>query len=253
MISGIVGRQSLRMRSGRMPHASSYLTSPSRFVISQPRKNLLLPAPRLLNNYYSTTTAPPPPPPPPRFDKVPLWIRIKHSLSFSFYSLIVVGGLGLTGLVVYYFVSDILLPTSDVQVFNRAFHIIQKDEETQKRLGGSKIKAYGEKTDNKWARNRPIASRRGFDFAGREYLLMQFHVAGDLEEGLVRLEMAKSDEPNRAGAAQFDFRYLVLEVPGYQRHYLIDNTPKTPKRNFSTNKGFLGVKWGKKKDNDNDE
>ncbi|KAA8911611.1 hypothetical protein TRICI_003769 [Trichomonascus ciferrii] len=225
---------------------ASLVRSPRQFLFLSPKGLRLKPS--LFNRYSTATAPPPPPPPPPRFDKVPLWLRLKHSLSFSFYSVVVLAGFGLSGLVVYYFVSDILLPTSDVQVFNRAFGLIKQDEECQKRLGGSKIKAFGEKTDNKWARNRPIASRRGFDFAGREHLLMQFHVEGDLAEGLVRLEMVKSDEESRTGIGHFDFRYLVLEVPGYPRHYLIDNTPKTQKRTVSTNKGFLGVKWGKSND-----
>ncbi|CAN6602991.1 hypothetical protein TRVA0_002S01992 [Trichomonascus vanleenenianus] len=157
-------------------------------------------------------------------------------------------GVGLSGLVVYYFVNDILLPTSDVQVFNRAKHIIEKDPDCQALLGGSKISAYGEQSENKWARNRPIASRRGVDTSGREHLLMQFHVEGDLAQGLVRLEMIQSDEKNHAGIGKFDFRYLVLEVPGHPRLYVIDNTPKIKKRSpLSNDTGFLGVKWGKDK------
>uniref|UniRef100_A0A060T7W4 Mitochondrial import inner membrane translocase subunit Tim21 n=1 Tax=Blastobotrys adeninivorans TaxID=409370 RepID=A0A060T7W4_BLAAD len=182
--------------------------------------------------------------------KIPWSIRIKHATSFSFYSAIVLAGVGMSGLVIYYFISDILLPTSDVQVFNRAFHLVKEDEECLRRLGGNKLSAYGEQSGNKWARNRPIASRRGFDGAGREHLLMQFHVKGDLAEGLVRLEMVKSDKKGHGGIGQFDFRYLALEVPGYNRYYLIDNSPKLPKRQWTNNTGFLGVKWGKPKDGD---
>jgi mitochondrial import inner membrane translocase subunit TIM21 len=174
--------------------------------------------------------------------KISIAQRLSLAASFSFYSVLVLGGIGLSGLVVYYFVSDILLPTSDVQVFNRAFSIIQKDPQAQKLLGSSKLSAYGESSDNKWARSRPIASRRGVDQTGREHLIMQFHVKGEIE-GLVRLEMIKSDEKNHAGIGKFDFRYLLLEVPGSKRYYLIDNTSKPKPKDEHT--GFLGVKWGK--------
>lgn len=174
--------------------------------------------------------------------KISLARRLSLAASFSFYSALVIGGIGLSGLVVYYFVSDILLPTSDVQVFKRAFSIIQKDPQAQLILGSSKLSAYGEASDNKWARSRPIASRRGFDRTGREHLVMQFHVKGQIE-GLVRLEMIKSDERNHAGIGKFDFRYLLLEVPGHKRYYLIDNSAKPKPTDKQV--GFLGVKWGK--------
>lgn len=177
--------------------------------------------------------------------KIPFSQKFSRAVSFSFYSGIVLAGAGLSGLVVYYFVNDILLPTSDVQVYNRAFSIIEKDEEAVKMLGGGRITAYGETSDNKWARNRPVASRRGFDGRGREHLLMQFHAKGELAEGLVRLEMVQSDEKSVTGIGKFDFRYLVLEVPGYKRLYLIDNGNLQPKPK-SGDTGFLGVKWGKK-------
>jgi import inner membrane translocase subunit TIM21 len=131
-------------------------------------------------------------------------------------------------------------------VFNRAFSIVKKDQKSINILGGGRLKAYGEQTDNKWARSRPIASRRGYDGLGREHLLMQFHVQGDLAEGLVRLEMVESEEKTKTGIGKYDFRYLVLEVPGQARHYIIDNSEKPRKQ--SRNTGFLGVRWGKPKD-----
>lgn len=176
--------------------------------------------------------------------KVPLYHKLKLAASFSFYTAVVLGGVGLFGLVVYYFVSEVLLPTSDVQLFNKTFSIIKKDPQCQKLLG-TKMKAHGEASGNKWSRSRPVASRRGFDNNGREHLWMQFHVEGDLiqdaENGaLVRLEMVR--DPH--GSNAFEYRYLVLEVPHQPRLYLIDNTPTPAIKNKNT--GFLGVKWGKK-------
>lgn len=177
--------------------------------------------------------------------KLSLGLRIRRAASFTFYTGLVLGGIGLTGIVVYYFVKDVLLPTSDARVFNRALAIVRKDEKSANILGGGRLKAYGEQTDNKWARSRPIASRRGFDGHGREHLIMQFHVEGELASGLVRLEMIESEEKSKTGIGKYDFRYLVLEVPGHPRHYIIDNSEKPRKKDTSA--GFLGVRWGKPK------
>lgn len=171
--------------------------------------------------------------------------RIKMAASFSFYSALVLGGVALSGLVVYYFVCDILLPTSDVQIYERAVSIVEKDPNCQKLLGGDRITAYGENVGNKWTRNRPIASRRGFDRYGREHVYMQFHVKGNVEEGVVRLEMVENQQEHSVfKVGHFDFRYLVLETAG-ERLYVIEDTEKTkPKKKT----GFLGVNWGPKRE-----
>jgi import inner membrane translocase subunit TIM21 len=240
---------SLKLRNNVAPFSSSALfrfrpsipLTPVRQMSSCQHILQLGPARALRNNRsirYSSTTS-------NTSNEIPLSARMKNAASFTFYSGLVLGGIGLTGLVIYYFVHDILLPTSDVQVFNRAFGIVEKDPRCQQLLGGGRIKAYGEHTDNKWARSRPIASRRGYDGRGKEHLIMQFHVQGDLAEGLVRLEMIESDEKHHAGIGSFDFRYLLLEIPGQPRVYLIDNSNQPPKK--TSNTGFLGVRWGPKK------
>ncbi|KAF5092999.1 hypothetical protein D0Z03_002599 [Geotrichum reessii] len=193
------------------------------------------------SNNSSNTNSPP---------KISLLKRLSLFASFSFYTAVVLSGVGLFGLVVYYFVSELLLPTSDVQLFNKTFSIIKKDPECQ-RLIGTKMQAHGETNEsgnnNKWARTRPLASKRGVDKYGREHVWLQFHIEGDLLEpgtdALVRMEMIR--DPH--GSNAFEYRYLVLEVPNHPRIYLIDNTPNPAAKAKST--GFLGVKWGKKEEN----
>lgn len=176
--------------------------------------------------------------------KISAFQRIKLAASFSFYSVVVLAGVGVLGLVIYYFVSEVLLPTSDVQLFNKTVSILKKDPECQ-RILGTKLVAHGEASGNKWSRTRPVASRRGFDGYGREHLWMQFHIEGeriaDIENGaLARMEMIRDPR----GSNKFEYRYLVLEVPGQPRVHLIDNTVAPHVRD--KNVGFLGVKWGKK-------
>lgn len=194
------------------------------------------------NNSNKTNSNAPP--------KLPLLKRISLFTSFSFYSVVVLSGVGLLGLVIYYFVSELLLPTSDVQLFNKTFSIIKKDPECQ-RLIGTKMQAHGETnesgTNNKWARTRPLASKRGMDRYGREHVWLQFHIEGELLEpgtdALVRMEMIR--DPH--GSNAFEYRYLVLELPNHPRVYLIDSTPNPAVKAKSS--GFLGVKWGKKDEN----
>lgn len=73
---------------------------------------------------------------------------------------------------------------------------------------------------------------------------MQFHVEGEKNIGLVRLEMIK--DPH--GSNAFEYRYLVLEVPDHPRIYLIDKTPQPAKK--TAGGLFWGIKWGPKKDED---
>lgn len=158
----------------------------------------------------------------------------RRAATFSFYSALVLGALGFTGVATYYFAQELLLPSSDVQVFQRAFHLIERDAKT-KELLGEKLKAHGEQTNNRWAHNRPIASRRSVDQYGREHVVMQFHVDGEKNTALARLELIDN-------AGKRDFRYLVLEIPGHGRHYLINETPSKPK-----GRGLFGIQWGPKK------
>lgn len=158
----------------------------------------------------------------------------RRAATFTFYSALVIGALGFTGVATYYFAQELLLPSSDVQVFQRAFHLIEQDAKSRELLG-EKLKAHGEQTNNRWAHNRPIASRRSVDHYGREHVVMQFHVDGEKNTALARLELIDN-------AGKRDFRYLVLEIPGHGRHYLINETPSKPK-----GRGFFGIQWGPKK------
>lgn len=78
---------------------------------------------------------------------------------------------------------------------------------------------------------------------------MQFHVVGDLAEGLVRLEMIRDP----AGSNKFEYRLLTLEAPPRSGHrtVLIDTNPRPVKKSASNL--FWGIKWGKKKEDDDHE
>lgn len=154
--------------------------------------------------------------------------------SFTFHTGIFLGGLGLIGVCGYYLVHELVLPSSDVQIFQRSFALIEKDAKSQQLLG-TKMKAHGEDTRSRNTINRPLATKRGVDMYGREHVKMQFHVDGDKASGVVRLELID----NRG---HLDYRYLVLEVPGHSNHFLINKEPQRPKGT-----GLFGIKWGPRK------
>ncbi|ODV72991.1 Tim21p [Cyberlindnera jadinii NRRL Y-1542] len=178
-------------------------------------------------------------------DKIPLWARIKTASTFAFASTVVVGAAGLAGLVIYLVVAEIVLPSGDTQVFNKAVSMVETDPKAQELLllePGKRLKAYGETTDNKWTRNRPISSTRRMDKSGKEHLFMRFHVESKQRHGSVQLESIHDD------VLHPEYSYIYLDVPGEKRHYII--APPQPKLLGSRdpNAGFLGVRWGPKTD-----
>jgi len=52
---------------------------------------------------------------------------------------------------------EVIAPDSVTNWFNRAHGRVRSDPQCVRLLGGGTIKAYGEETWSRWARNRPIA------------------------------------------------------------------------------------------------
>lgn len=160
-----------------------------------------------------------------------MWLKLKTAGVFSFWVALIVGGIAITGMCTIYFIEDMLLPNSDVYIFQKAVGVIDKDERVHELLG-EKLKAHGEPGHSRWASTRPVAARRYIDTKGREHVLMQFHVDGNKAKGIARLELIEAD-------GEQHFRYLLLDVPGEPRYYLINEHPKSKGK-----KGFLGIQWG---------
>ncbi|PUU79083.1 TIM21-domain-containing protein [Tuber borchii] len=100
------------------------------------------------------------------------------------------------------------------------------------------IKAYGEPTSNRWARNRPIASSIRKDKHGIEHLIMHFNVEGTVGKGVVNAHLTK-----RPGESQYEYKYLFLDVPGKPRVYLENERDKDGGES-GKKKGLFGVQWG---------
>lgn len=198
---------------------------------------------------YSTKTAPPPPPPPTSHDKNAkgklLLNRITRAFTFSLSSLLVVGALGVAILVISLIFSELFLPSGDTRTFNKALKLIEKSEVAQKALNfqsGDRLKAYGMVGGDRWVRNRPIQSTKAKAKDGKEHLYMKFHVESDKgKQGTIMLEQI---ETSFWGS---EFAYIALDMPRSKRIYIVE--PKLQANPLSNgNVGFLGVKWGPRKD-----
>lgn len=208
---------------------------------------------RRYSTQSATGSAPPPPPPPHEpTDKNAkgkrLLRRITNAFTFSISSVIVVGAAGIALLVVYLILSELFLPSGDTRTFNKAVKLVEKSEVAQKVLKAEKherLKAYGESHADSWTRNRPVHGIRSKGKDGKDHLLMQFHVEAALgKHGTVTLEQVD----NSFWLA--DFAYIALDVAGSKRVYIIE--PKFQSKSYvpklNSKDGFLGLKWGPKKD-----
>lgn len=175
-----------------------------------------------------------------------IWPKVKAFTSFTASGTLVIGAAGLSVVVIYLILSELLSPSGDTQMFNRSVSLIEKDETARALLqcndtveSKERLKAYGEIfTSDRWTRNRPIVSTRKIDKNGKAHYFMRFHVESKKRRGLVHIEAVESDKNY-----QPDFKSMYLDVAGEQRYYLI----KPQLGTVAKPKGFLGVNWGPKR------
>ena len=206
-------------------------------------------------NYSTGTAPPPPPPPPPPHDKNAkgkfLFNRIGRAFTFSLSSVIVLGATCISVLVVYLILSELFLPSGDTRTFNKAVRMLESNELAHEALGfkkGQRVKSHGEQHADKWARNRPAQSVRTRGADGKDYLFMKFQVESPSGKyGTVTLEQV-----DRTFWSS-EFLYIALDIPGNKRIYIKE--PKFQSKKYvpkvgslASNDGFLGLKWGPKKD-----
>lgn len=206
-----------------------------------------------VHRLYSTKTAPPPPPPPPsepsdKNAKGKLILnRISRFFTFSLSSVLVLGAFGVSLLVIYLILSELFLPSGDTKTFNKAVKLLEQNELAQKALdfkSGERVKAYGEVPGDRWVRNRPVQSVRSKGKDGNDRLYMKFHVETDSgKHGSVTLEQVDTSFWSS------EFSYIALDIPRQRRIYIIEPKYQGLLHNEHGNNGFLGLKWGPRKDN----
>ncbi|KAL4950452.1 TIM21-domain-containing protein [Aspergillus filifer] len=139
--------------------------------------------------------------------------KVARATQQSFNFVVVLAGVVLTGGVFTLLYTEVFSPNSKTWQFEKAAERIKNDPRCENILGDKReIKAFGESTFSRWARNRPIASKVETDGAGREHMRMNFHVVGPRNEGIVFVHMVKPPD-----SYEWEYRLLALEVKGYQR------------------------------------
>ena len=103
---------------------------------------------------------------------------------------IILTGVGLTSVIVYYIGSELFSSQSPTSIFNEVVDRIRVHDELVALLG-EPIKGHGEPSRNSRRRNRRIASQVVEDQNNEPHLLMRFYVEGPLSQGTVSLEMIK--------------------------------------------------------------
>lgn len=201
--------------------------------------------PTFLPRLYSTKTAPPPPPPPPHDKNAKgklILNKINRAFTWSALTVLVVGGVGISALVVSLIFSELFLPLGDTKTFNKAVRLVEADPKVQKVFeieAGQRLKAHGDVTAGKWVRNRPPQAVKMMGKDGVERLFMKFVV-----------ELPKNGKVGTVTLEQFDktwwssdFAYVALDVPGFKRHWVVE--PAYKKKEL-LGSGFLGLNWGPK-------
>ncbi len=155
---------------------------------------------------------------------------------------LVLVGILATGAVATVLWLEVFSTDSKTAVFNRAADRVRADVKCRELLAGDgihskrDIKAYGEPSWSRWARNRTIASRLEKDKAGTEHLHMHFYVEGPTAKGTVNLHMMKPSD-----SKEFETYMLALDVPGQQRYYL--EKKGSEKLDQRKQGRMFGVRW----------
>ncbi|KAL2834262.1 TIM21-domain-containing protein [Aspergillus cavernicola] len=159
--------------------------------------------------------------------------KVARATQQSFNFVIVLAGAVLTGGVFTLLYTEVFSPNSKTWQFEKAVERIKNDARCTSLLGDRReIKAYGENTWSRWARNRPIATTIEKDQQGREHLRMNFHVAGPRNSGVVFVHMVKSS------GNDWQYKLLALDVKGSRIVLEEHHDPKVDKE-----LKIFGIRW----------
>ncbi|KXL43373.1 hypothetical protein M433DRAFT_56256, partial [Acidomyces richmondensis BFW] len=128
---------------------------------------------------------------------------------------------------------EVLSPNSQTALFNRAADRVRSHPDCIRLLGPSReIRAFGEPSWSRWARNRRVAS---WDEPGGGKG-MRFYVEGPKGRGTVRVSVVSA----RDGGGGWEWKILVLEGEGGEKVWLEGGPKEELKKGVGK---MFGVKW----------
>ncbi|KAG5444090.1 Mitochondrial import inner membrane translocase subunit Tim21 [Clonorchis sinensis] len=178
--SRIIQRRAIRSDCFRLSHSQSSASQSSSVVKKQPSHADDLPSTKVSQ-------------------------KVKEAAKDVGYGSVIVGGLMLTGVILYVMLRELFSSKSPNGVYNAAFKLCKDDVRVQDLLG-SNIKAHGEA--NQRGRRRHTAHQSWYDDQKRLHMAMKFYLKGTLGSGVVHLEVYEND------AKDFEYRYLIVESEG---------------------------------------
>ncbi|CAL9728914.1 mitochondrial import inner membrane translocase subunit Tim21p [Monosporozyma unispora] len=206
-------------------------------------RRLLLLSHTLRSPRFYSTTAPP---------HKSIKQNFKSGASFLISSSLIIGGVGLSSLVLYLIGSELFASNGDTTIFNRAVSISQDDPIVRTLLNSTqneKLKAYGELvTNDKWTRNRPIISQRVRDSNGNLHCKLRFHLQSKERIGLVHAEAIQYKISNDYWYSKLKynkpiFTMMYIDVKGQGRHFIIKPKLQPTSNNNPTAKSLPLFSW----------
>lgn len=187
-----------------------------------------------------------------RANRIIYHVKAGSRLLLSSWLIIIAGGATLV--TSYLLATELFSPSGETSTFNRVVNLIEKDELSLKLLGyndeeikngGIRLKAYGGTNPDMWTRNKPVQATKFTGKDNKEHMIMRFFVESNKTIGVVNLEAIEEN------FIEQELIFVSIDVKG-KKHYLVGGPQLTyAQRNlnlFNSSNGFLGVKWGTKKD-----
>lgn len=180
--------------------------------------------------------------------------HIKAGSRLVLSSWLIIIAAGATIVTTYLVATEIFSPSGETSTFNRVVNLIEKDETCLKLLGysdseiqqgGIRLKAYGGMSPDLWTRNIPVQATKFTGKDKKDHMTMRFFVESNKTVGVVNLEAIEEN------FIEQELVYVSIDIKGENRHYLIGGPQISyNQKNFNlfNPNGFLGVKWGSKKD-----
>ncbi|KAJ5485108.1 L-galactonate dehydratase [Penicillium diatomitis] len=168
--------------------------------------------------------------------------KVSRATQQSINFVVVIAGAVLTDLecsqggVFYLFWTDVVSPNSRTWQYEKAVERVKEDPRCIQLLGDRReIRAFGETTNSRWARNRPIASTIEKDRLGREHLRMNFNVEGPLNTGVVFVHLMKPLDKD-----EWEYQLLALDVKGHSR-IILEKAAEKP--GVASSLKLFGIQW----------
>lgn len=167
--------------------------------------------------------------------------------------LVLIAG-GATLVTMYLIGTELFSPSGETATYNRVVSMVEKDQISLKMLGysddeikkgGIRLKAYSDGSSDGWTRNRTVQGTKFTGKDGLDHLLLRFFVESTSKIGVVQVEAIEKNYIEQ------ELVFITLDVKGSGRHYLVGGSLMSKsKRSLGLygDNGFLGVKWGPKKD-----